>query len=314
MKKIRNAVGTLFLISLIAGSYYLYINEKAADNKGPVLSARSETITVGLNASDQEILEGINAFDENDGDVTDSTLIESIKKQEGGEDNVFTVTYVAFDKSNNPGRLSRTLYFEDYRKPHFTLTQRLRFPENKDLSLLNYIQAVDCIDGDLSPFITFSGNDSIPENPDKGIYNCTLQVKNSVGDIAELPVQVEIYEDSYEEHSLRPQINLKEYLVYIAKGDAFKPEDYLDYVNDQGILMIDLEKDSGKKDTSEDMTENQADTEKDVLVDTHSIAISQIDVHSDVDTDMAGIYTVVYSYASAKTGYDCNTSLIVIVE
>ena len=45
---------------------------KRQDHKGPVLSARSESITVGLDASDQEILEGIAAFDDKDGDVSDS--------------------------------------------------------------------------------------------------------------------------------------------------------------------------------------------------------------------------------------------------
>jgi len=307
MKRIKNIVGIIFFVSLIAGIYYLYINEKAADHKGPVLSARSESITVGLDASDQEILEGIAAFDDKDGDVSDSILIENIKKQEEGEDNAFTVTYVAFDKSNNAGRISRTLYYEDYRKPRFTLTQRLRFPENQDFSLFNYVHADDCIDGDISPFITFYGNDTIPEKPDKGIYDCTLQVKNSVGDSALLPVQIEIYEDSYEEHSLRPQIILKEYLTYIEKGDKFRPEDYLDYVNDQGILLIG---------PAQDKTENTDNTDntEDMTSDAHSISVSRIDIHSDVDTDVPGIYSAEYSYKSEKTGYECNASLIVIVE
>ena len=62
---------------------------------------------------------------------------------------------------------------------------------------------------------------------------------NSVGDTTSLSVQVEIYEDSYEERSLRPSIELKEYLIYLKKGESFDPSAYLEYVNDGGTSQID---------------------------------------------------------------------------
>ena len=282
MKKTRIILGIIFLAACLAGGSYVYQKNKKKDTSPPVLSFNEEEITVELDATDKEIAKGVTAYDDVDADVTDSILIESIKKQEGGDNNAFTVTYVAFDKSDNPGRCSRTLYYRDYRKPHFSFTQELRFPENQSLSLFNYIQADDCIDGDVTPFITFAGNDSIPEKPEKGIYDCTVQVTNSVGDTAELTVRVEIYEDGYEERSLKPQIVLKEYLVYQQAGDKLDPADYLDYVNDQGIL--------------------------------NTIDISKIRVQSDVDVNKTGTYEVGYFYTSEKTGYSCNTYLTVVVE
>ena len=49
------------------------------------------------------------------------------------------------------------------------------------------------------------------------LYDCTINVTNSIGDKTSLPVQVEIYADSYEERSLRPSIALKENLIYLKK-------------------------------------------------------------------------------------------------
>ena len=59
--------------------------------------------------------------------------------------------------------------------------------------------------------------------PKAGVYDCTVSVTNSIGDTTSLPIQVEIYEDSYEERSLRPSIELTENLVYLKQGKALIP-------------------------------------------------------------------------------------------
>lgn len=115
-------------------------------------------------------------------EVSDSIIVENITKKVGGTDNQFEISYVGFDKSSNTGRLTRNLVYTDYRKPHFALSQELRFSQNETFSLLDYISAEDCIDGDVSPFITVEGAEAFQNDPSAGIYDCTVSVSNSVGD------------------------------------------------------------------------------------------------------------------------------------
>jgi len=308
MKKIRIIVGCICLMSLIVGGIYFYKTQENIDTEGPVLQSASDAITVSIQDTEKELIEGITAIDDRDGDVSDNILIENIEKKEDGADNEFLVTYVAFDNANNSGKLTRTLYYEDYRQTHFAITQPLRFPENQQLSLFEYFQADDCIDGDISPFITLEGDEEILEEPQKGIYDCKLSITNSVGDITELPLQVEIYEDGYEERTFRPQVVLTEYIVYLKQGENLDANAYLDRVEDKGVYLLDF----NSVDANGEDTESSEQTSKRATA--NRVSISQIEIDSDVDVNTPGIYSVVYSYTSEETGYNCNTNLIVVVE
>lgn len=66
----------------------------------PVLSADAEKFSASIKADEKKLISGVTAFDQKDGDVSDSILIDSIKKKEG-TDSDFLITYVAFDKSSN---------------------------------------------------------------------------------------------------------------------------------------------------------------------------------------------------------------------
>lgn len=300
MKKARIILGILCAVTMIGGGFYIRNVQKNMDVEGPVLQAETADITVSIQASDQELIQGVSAVDEVDGDVSDTILIENIEKKENGASNEFLITYAAFDHANNTGTLTRTLYYTDYEQPHFILKQPLRFPENKKVSLLSYFQVEDCIDGDISVFVTMEGSKEIlKETPQKGYYDVNLSVINSVGDTAELPVQVEIYEDSYEEQTMKPKLALNQYIVYLKQDQKFDPNSYLAYVQDGDMMQIDF----GTEAESEDVPTGSP------VVD-----ITSIRIESDVDNSIPGVYSVVYSYTSEKTGYDCNTKLIVVVE
>ena len=308
MKKIRIIVGCICLMSLIVGGIYFYKAQENIDIEGPVLQSASDAITVSIQDTEKKLIEGITAKDDRDGDVSDNILIENIKKKEDGADNEFLVTYVSFDKANNSGKLTRTLYYEDYRQTHFIITQPLRFPENQQLSLFDYFQADDCIDGDISPFITLEGDKEILEEPQKGIYDCKLSITNSVGGITELPIQVEVYEDGYEERTFRPQVVLTKYIVYLKQGEILDVNAYLDHVEDRGVYLLDF----NSVDINGEETESSEQTS--MSEGAKRISISQIEIDSNVDVNTLGIYSVVYSYTSVETGYNCNTNLIVVVE
>ena len=164
-----------------------------------------------------------------------------MKKDPNGEANAFLVTYAAFDDSSNSGRLTKKSFlFRLPESPFFYQQPAALRRKNEEISLFDYIKADDCIDGDVTPFITLSGDERLLSgDPKAGVYDCTVSVTNSIGDTTSLPVQVEIYEDSYEERSLRPSIELTENLIYLKQGEGFDPNAYLKYVNDGGTCQID---------------------------------------------------------------------------
>lgn len=312
MKKARIILAILCMATIFGGYQYYKKKQMQKDTEGPVLQAAEEELTVSIQATEEELKQGVTARDARDGDVTDSIVIESIEKSQDGGQNTFLITYVGFDESSNYGRLTRKLTYTDYRKAHFSISSPLRFPENQKLSLFDYFEADDCIDGDVTPFITLNGNENLLSGePKAGLYDCTVNVTNSIGDTTSLPVQVEIYEDSYEERSLRPSIQLKENLVYVKKGEAFDPNAYLDYVVDGGTCQIDYG-------PMVSVVQNKEQVEVTEQVANGSelswVNISQIGITSSVDVNNPGIYNVVYTYAAPKTGYDCTAYLMVVVE
>lgn len=177
---------------------------------------------------------------------------------------------------------------------------------------MDYITAEDCIDGDVSPFITVEGAEDFQNDPSAGIYDCTVSVSNSVGDTVQIPLQVEIYEDSYEERSFRPSVVLTDYLLYHKKGEELDLRKLIAHVEDQGYCKIDygeMVTVTDSKGESEEVTEQIANGSKEKWVN-----ISQISVNSNVDINQEGVYTVVYSYTSQENGYEGETRLTVVVE
>lgn len=90
-------------VILAAVCIFFYIN---IDRTAPVISFAEDSgeLVYMEGMSEEALLEGVSAFDNVDGDVTDSLLIEKISKTANG--NVI-VTYVALDSSNNVVKRSR---------------------------------------------------------------------------------------------------------------------------------------------------------------------------------------------------------------
>lgn len=90
-------------VALIAASVFLYMN---LDRTAPVISFDDEDrkLVYSESMSEEELLEGVSAVDDRDGDVTGSVLIEKISETADG--NVI-VTYAALDSSNNVAKRSR---------------------------------------------------------------------------------------------------------------------------------------------------------------------------------------------------------------
>ena len=291
MKESKIVALALCAASLVGGGAYAFISAYQKDTTPPVLSAEKAEVTASIEATDEELKNGVVAVDKKDGNVSGSVMIDNIKKKEDGSGD-FDITYVGFDHSSNLGKLTRTLHFTDFEAPKFELSDALRFPAGKQTNLLSYFSATDCIDGNITPFISIGGDTAVlDKKPQQGFYDFTVSVTNSVGDTVTLPIQVEVYDGN----AARPQINLSSYLVYLQAGSEFDPNSYLTQIKEYDKVKQVV------------FSENVADPD-------NQISITQIYVESGVDIYTPGVYTVSYLYTSPASGLDCTAKLIVVVE
>ncbi len=254
-----------------------------SDSNGPEITMDQDSITVGIDCTDEEILAGITATDAKDGDVTDSLVVEELSNFiETGRR---MATIAAFDQDNNVTKVTREIVYSDYTSPRFSLTEPLRFAMNGDEDITSVFQVEDCLDGDLSGEVVIT-SDYYYSYSTAGEYTVTFQVTNSAGDVVELPLTVEIY-DSSEDNSA-PKVELSEYLVYVETGSQIDPLSYVTGVTEGG--------------TSWEMGEsgNPYETE-------------DIEVTNPVDTSEAGVYEISYTIPVGE-GYEPVIRLVVIVE
>ena len=218
-------------------------------------------ISVSVNATDEELLKGVSATDPEDGDVTDSLVVEGTSNLIKGND--IKVTYAAIDSKNHVTKASRTVKFVDYESPHFSLSAPLIFKLSNNIDLLANVGAEDVFDGDISGNLKYSISNGISLDS-LGEYEIKFSVTNKLGDTVVLPATVVITDE--DPHS--EDIVLSDYLVYIKKGDEFNAKDYVVGYTANGV-------------------EHSS---------TYGLTITD-----NVNTDEAGVYTVDYSYSGKTT-------------
>ena len=77
----------------------------------PVISfSEADALTYEEGMTDEELLRGISAYDDVDGDVSDSLKVEFVAADP--ENGTVTVTYAARDKSNNVAKASQILKYQ----------------------------------------------------------------------------------------------------------------------------------------------------------------------------------------------------------
>lgn len=248
---------------------------RSFDKTGPEISFDEELLEVSVKVTDEELLEGVTATDEKDGDVTDSIIIESISKLLAGNERI--VTYAAFDGDNHVGKAERRIHYTDYISPRFSLDEPLTTSLSSDMSeMLQALHAKDCIDGDISDQIVVMNVDITGLTGEEASMVCEVQVTNSSGDIVslELPVRVDMSGTS----SQFTEIELKKYLIY-TKVD--KKVDLKSYV-------------------------------KNIVSVSQSITAEDLKISTDLDTSKPGVYTATYSLMEEEQ--ESVTQLYIVVE
>ena len=215
MRQLRILIVIFAVLSFVGYGAYRYYEYRDTDNDAPVITADADRIEVSVETPDSELLAGLSASDNVDGDVTDSLVL--VSKSKFIEAGVRKLSYAAFDSHDNVGTYSREMVYTDYIPPHYSVKEPLRFLSgNSGYEYLEYISAQDCLDGDLSAQIKVTaGTRQVADetHSEQPIY---LQVTNSAGDTAALELTAS-FED-YATYSA-PSPALSDYLVYVKVGE-----------------------------------------------------------------------------------------------
>ena len=230
IKKARILIVILFIAAAVVFVLNRVHEKKTQDFVAPVITAESDKLEASVLVTDEELLQGMTATDNLEGDVTGTLVVASRSKFI--RPNVVKIHYAAFDKNNNVGTFTRELTYTDYVPPRFYLSAPLCYIDsvNRDASqILNSITAVDCIDGNLTQQIMVTQGDV--ETIGDGVQGqkVTLQVSNRTGDTRTLDLMVR-FEDYNVFNQLKP--HLREYLIYI-RTDQVQPS-LLRYVDGIG--------------------------------------------------------------------------------
>lgn len=287
MRRLRITIVILFVLSGIAFIGYNIANRILSDHTPPVITSDSDTISVSVAAEDSELLAGLTATDNKDGDITDSIRISSMSNfTEPGKR---TISYAVFDSSNQAATLTRNLEYTDYVSPKIHQTQPLRFSLNEmdDANLAENMTAEDCIDGDITKQIRVSFGDVYISTA--GSYTITVQVSNSAGDTCSVPVDVTVTDptDSAEREKYYPV--LSEYIAYTDAGVPIDP----------AAFLIGLERNG---------TQYLFDTDAELMPEGRESVV----IAGAVDYNTPGTYTLEYQFANAD-GVTAVTKLAVVV-
>ena len=233
MKIFRIIVSILFVFIAILAATVFIGDKMKADKTLPVITVESEILEVSINATTEDFLVGVTAYDEKDKDLTEQIIVESVSRFT--DTGVCKVTYAVCDSDNHVAKATRKIVYTDYVSPTFKVTGNLCFSLYENIDIRDFIQVSDCLDGNITKrcIITsdkYSGSVA-------GAYTIKATVTNSKGDYTEIELPL-IVEDR---PLSAPVIELSEYLVYTPVGKSI---DFKSYVVDALTVQEESLKDS----------------------------------------------------------------------
>ena len=277
IKYVRIFLILLFCLALAAAAglyFYIYTHE---DTRPPAFRSSAELIVISMADPEEALLQGLNAYDNVDGDVSDRIRVKSISSLINETD--VKVEYIVFDEASNYATYTRTVRYRDYASPRFRLLQPMIFNMGENVSYTGAVTVTDQRDGNISGRLKLEESTVISNTP--GTYTAKLSATNRMGDTIYLPLTVQITDNS----ASRPKIALKEYLIYLERGARLRYRRFLQEVKDP----LYPEKDQG-------------------------VPLSLVSINdSAVDPDHPGVYEVYYYYTGIS-GEIATVILTVVVE
>ncbi|MBP9988925.1 MAG: hypothetical protein KBT46_05435 [Ruminococcus sp.] len=225
MEKILKIIFLIAFVIVAVAFAFFTINEKLkTDDTYPVITAENDMLMLSVNSSQKDMLKGITAYDEKDGDLTDKVIVETVSKfiQPG----ICEVTYAVCDSDKHVSSLTSKIKYIDYTKPKFSMNRSLCYSVNEKIKISSVFTAKDVIDGDVTREIKITSDDY--KSGSQGEYRINVKLTNSKDDTVsmDLPLFVEQIDQN------APKITLKRYLIYVDKGTKINPEDYIKSAKD----------------------------------------------------------------------------------
>ena len=271
LKALRIVTLILFVLTVGLFSIFHINNKRTTDTTIPEIKIEGEMLEVNINATDKDLLKGVTAYDGKDGDITKKVIVESISPFL--EKGVCEVTYAVCDSNKHVVKNSRNIKYVDYTPPKFTMERALVFSVDEEVDILSSMGATDAIDGDISDKVVLTATDYTADVV--GVFTVNMQATNSKGDIVYLNLPLYIEEISV----AAPVIELKEYIMYVKKGE--KPN------FNSNIAAVSTRSGQAIKYTSH--------------------------ISTDFDSNTPGVYSVHY-YVKNELDYQTHTILTVVVE
>ena len=220
MKALRIVTVFLFALSLALYVGVSFRYNILLDRVSPKIQCETDILDVSVNASETELLAGVTAEDNRDGDLTGQIMIQGISRLLTAD--TARITYVVMDSSDNIASCTRTLHYTDYERPRLYLTEMpvyRTYPADDSLvRLFEALSARDVHDGDLSDQIQISAQYA-KDNVEGELY-VSVQIINSLGDSEVIPLTIVIDNEGAQ----NPLVTLKEYITYVDAGAAFDPK------------------------------------------------------------------------------------------
>lgn len=199
----------------------------------PVIESDGETLEISCEYTKEDLLLGVTASDEEDGDLTDQIVAGSFSRFV--DPGVTGLTYVVFDSQGQSASLTREVRFTDYHSPRFALSEPLVFREGEGsyTEAMERLDAVDQLDGSRKDWIVQTDTDV--NYSTAGNYTMSVEVTNSLGDTASagLPVHV------VNAQSRNVQIALTQGIVYLEAGEEIDPASYISGVTGPNGAALD---------------------------------------------------------------------------
>ncbi|MBO6061267.1 MAG: hypothetical protein J6P98_04040 [Clostridia bacterium] len=239
MKKNRRSI-LKFLLTVLAVVtavflIYLWQEQLRGSNSKPAIICPTSSISVSVEslADNSILLRDVTAMDVEDGDITGSLVVESVSQFV--EKDHCIITYAAFDSDNNVSKLTRHLFLTDYIPPRFTISSPLQFGYSSSFNPLAAVGAYDCIDGDISDRVKMTLADPEDDIAAVGTHAVEYRVTNSLGDVSVLETEIEIYDRTYTETRMIPNIRLTDHVVYVDRYGYVDPMEHIAGVTLGGV-------------------------------------------------------------------------------
>ena len=274
MRLVKIGLIVVFVLSAALFGVSEIMELRGRDPDAPEIDSDREVLEIPCAYTMEQLMEGVSASDEQDGDLTDQIVAGSFSRFI--EPGVTNLTYVVFDSAGQSASLTREVRFTDYHGPRFTLTEPLVFAEGEGsyTETMARLGAEDQLDGSRTEWIVQTDTDV--NYSSVGNYTASVEVTNSFGDTttADLPVHV------VNAQNRNVRIALTGGIVYLTAGEAIDPAAYVAGVTDPAGNALDP---------------------------------GTVSIESGVDVNTPGCYEIHYQAADAA-GNTGETWLTVIVE